>query len=115
MIAAENPALMGSVDPDETMNRKLDEVLATLTKKPALPPWLVPLCMYLIGHLVGSIWWAATMQSNVTYLQQDSLRSWQKIETHDLQLGKLDSIVRAAVKEAMHDANYVRVSKKGDD
>lgn len=71
-----------------------------------LPQWLF---IYLIAQLIGSIWWAATLQSDVRYLQQDNVKVWQKVETHDLQLGKLDEIVRRAVREAMDDAGYIRV------
>jgi hypothetical protein len=65
---------------------------------------IVTLVLYLIGQLVGSVWWAATLQSDVRYAQREDAKIWQKVETHDLQLGKLDTIVRNAVKEAMSDA-----------
>jgi len=115
MIASPQAPCLMSEDLDSTMIRRLDEVVAAVTKKPSVPPWLLPLVLYLVGQLVGSVWWAATMQSDVRYLQQENLKLWQKVETHDLQLGRLDETVRKAVKEAMNDSNYVRVGKKGEE
>lgn len=117
MIAAPTmPAEMREdADPLSLVARKLEEVKDAMTKKPAVPPWLVGLVIYLVGQLVGSVWWAATMQSDVRYLQQENLKLWQKVETHDLQLGQQKEQVRNAVKEAMADSSYVRVGKKGDD
>jgi hypothetical protein len=107
------PLRMGTNDDplDSTLHRRLDEIADAVTKKPSLPPWLLPLVLYLIGQLVGSIWWAATMQSDVRYLQQENLKLWQKVETHDLELAQLDKIVHAAVRDAMQDADYVRVER----
>lgn len=71
-----------------------------------LPQWLF---IYLIAQLIGSIWWAATLQSDVRYLQAENVKVWQKVETQELQLEQLDRTVRRAVREAMEDAGYVRV------
>lgn len=73
-----------------------------------LPQWLF---IYLIAQLIGSIWWAATLQSDVRYLQQDNAKAWQKIETHGLQLDHMDETVRKAVREAMEDSGYVRIDR----
>jgi len=74
-----------------------------------LPQWLFA---YLIAQLVGGIWWAATLQSDVRYLQQENLKAWQKIETHELQLQQLDRLVRTAVKEALQDSGYVKIPSR---
>lgn len=110
-----HPALMGAADDDldSTVIRKLDELI-TSSKRPTLPPWLLPLVIYLVGQLVGSVWWAATMQSDVRYLQNENLKLWQKVETHDIMLGKMDETIRRAVKDAMQDADYVRIQRKGE-
>jgi hypothetical protein len=60
-----------------------------------LPQWLF---LYLIAQLVGGVWWAATLQSDVRYLQQENAKLWQKVETHDLQLARMDAVVRAACR-----------------
>lgn len=104
----------GSGSLDDTVVRRLDDIAASLHKKPGLPPWVLPLAIYLVGQLVGGVWWAAMMQSDVRYLQQENAKLWQKVETHDLIMGRLDSTVRNAVKEAMQDADYVRIPKKGE-
>lgn len=104
----------GNLDDTSVMRRQVSEIAAAVSKKPAVPPWLLPLVIYLVGQLVGSVWWAATMQSDVRYLQSENMKLWQKVETHDLQLQRLDKIVRDAVKEAMSDANYVRIREKGE-
>lgn len=98
---------------DDTMIRRLDEISNAIHQKPQLPPWILPLTIYLVGQLVGGVWWAAMMQSDVRYLQRQNEQLWQKVEVHDLQLGKLDELVRRAVKEAMQDSDYVRIEKKG--
>jgi hypothetical protein len=77
-----------------------------------LPQWLF---VYLIAQLIGSIWWAATMQSDVRYHRQENLKLWQKVETHDLQLSRMDSMIRVAVKEAMADADYIRLRKNKEE
>lgn len=114
-----NPVLMArdaddSMDDTSVMRRQVAEIAANVSKKPSVPPWLLPLVIYLVGQLVGSVWWAATMQSDVRYLQTENIKLWQKVETHDLQIAQLDKIVRSAVKEAMSDANYVRIREKGE-
>lgn len=65
---------------------------------------IVTLSIYLVGQLVGGIWWAATLQSDVKYQQQDSMKLWQKVETHDLQLARMEVLIRTSVKEALADA-----------
>lgn len=68
--------------------------------------------LYLVAQLIGGIWWAATMQARQDYLTAENVKLWQKVETHDLQLAKMDSLIRAAVKEAMQDADYIRLKEK---
>lgn len=111
------PAMMagGGEDLDGATARQLNEIKEALNKKPSIPPWLIPLMMWMVLQLVGSIWWAATKDSDIRYLQNENLKLWQKVETHDLMLGRMEKMIRDAVKEEMADANYVRVGKKGDD
>lgn len=104
----------GQASLDDTVIRRLDAITESLNKKPSFPPWVLPLVMYLVGQLVGGVWWAAMMQSDVRYIQRENVKLWQKVETHDLQMGRLDTIVRNAVKEAMQDSDYVRIPKKGE-
>jgi hypothetical protein len=78
---------------------------------------IVAITLYLIGNLVTSIWWAATIQSNQQHQQvqitinqqqqqQEMIKLWQKVETHDLQLARMDTMIRQAVREALVDAGY---------
>lgn len=88
-----------------------DDALHVTGSRIQLPQWLL---VYLLGQLVGGVWWAATLQSDVRHLERDNTKLWQKVETHDLQLGLLDKTVRTAVKEAMQDTDYIRLKRKGE-
>ena len=117
------PAMMsGSEDLDATVVRRLEEISeAVKVKKPSVPPWLVPLVMYLIGHLVGSVWWAATMQSRLAYSEQRNVELWQLNESNRLKIdnlkSELDEKIRGKVRETMDDFGYLRVrpgSREGE-
>jgi len=112
-------AMAGNDDLDGTASfrRRRDDVEdVPRATKSNVPPWLLPLIIYLVGQLVGSIWWAATMQSDVKYLQAENLKLWQKIEALDLGREKLDSNlderIRGKVRETMDDWGYLRVSPR---
>jgi len=80
---------------------------------------IVGFVLYLVAQTAGGIWWAATMQAKVDYYQQDNIKLWQKVETHELQLGKMNDIIRQAVRESMQEseqeAEYIRLhNRKGD-
>jgi hypothetical protein len=59
--------------------------------------------LYLIAQLVGSIWWAATIQAKSSFLEAENAKLWQKIELHDLQLNRQESVIRAQVREFVGD------------
>ena len=59
--------------------------------------------LYLIAQLVGSIWWAATIQAKSSFLEAENAKLWQKIETHDLLLNRQESVIRAQVREFVGD------------
>ena len=75
-----------------------------------LPQWLV---LYLLGQLIGGIWWAATLQADVRYLQGENVKLWNKMEVLELRQGRVengfDEKVRQKVRETMDDAGYLRV------
>lgn len=85
--------------------------LAVTSGRVQVPQWLF---IFLLGQLIGGVWWAASLQSDVRYLQADNVKLWQKVETQELKLGQIDKIVREAVREALEDANYVHVKRKGE-
>lgn len=88
-----------------------------------LPQWLT---LYLIAQLITSIWWAATLQSDVRYLQMRNTELWQKLEAVQLIQGQydknlvkydsgLDERVRRSVRETMDDFGYLRVRPQGQE
>jgi hypothetical protein len=114
---APHPANMGGEDLESTVNRKLDE-LRDAVKKPAMPPWLVGLVVYLVGQLIGGIWWAATIQARQDFfiLQVNDLTN--RVAVVEMRLNKYDSDfnerVRSKVRETVDDLNLIRIRNKGE-
>lgn len=54
---------------------------------------VVTIVIYLVGQLIGGIWWAATLQSNLQHETADRAkeesRLWQAIETYRLENNQL--------------------------
>lgn len=103
-------------DLDSTVNRKLDE-LRDAVKKPAMPPWLVGLVVYLVGQLIGGIWWAATIQARQDFfiLQMNDLTS--RVSVLEMRVNKNDTDfnerVRNKVRETVDDLNLIRIRARG--
>lgn len=76
----------------------------------------LPVILYLIAQLIGSIWWAATMQNKVDNVKEviNELRQENKVLT--LQVNKLenglDERIRMKVRESFDDWGYVRDSNQ---
>ena len=86
-----------------------DDSAASVTgSKVQLPQWLF---MYLVAQLVAGVWWAASLQSDVRYLQAENAKLWQKVELVTLQQAdtekRMDERIRAKVRETMDDAGYL--------
>lgn len=80
---------------------------------------IVTVVIYLVGQLCAGIWWAATSQSSILYLQQRNGELWQLIETQRLRVDKLerdqDQVIRNTVRETMDDWGYVRVRPRKEE
>lgn len=80
---------------------------------------IVTVVIYLIGQLCAGIWWAATSQSSLLYLQQRNGELWQLIETQRLRIDKLEreqnDTIRQKVRETMDDWGYLRVRPRKED
>jgi PAS domain-containing protein len=54
---------------------------------------IVTIMIYLVGQLVGGVWWAATLQSNlqheITDRQKEESRLWDNIQTYRLEVQSL--------------------------
>lgn len=54
---------------------------------------IVTVVLYLVGQLVGGVWWAATLQSNLQHEIMDRAkeedRLWQSIQTYRLEIQQL--------------------------
>jgi len=64
---------------------------------------IVTIMIYLVGQLVGGVWWAATLQSNLQHEIADRTkeegRLWQTVETYRLQVEALRvEIARSGLK-----------------
>jgi len=115
-----SPAYMGSSeDLDATVVRRLDEIKEAVAKKPAMPPWLVGLVIYLVGQLIGGIWWAATIQARQEFfiLQVNELTS--RVGVLEMRLNKNDTDfnerVRTKVRETIDDLDLIRIRNRGDE
>lgn len=107
-------------DLDSTMMRRLDEIAAAVAKKPSgLPPWVLPLAMFLVTQLAAGLWWAATSTSDIRYLQTENAKLWQEIGVLKLKNEKLengfDEKVRIKVRETLDDWGYLRVRARKDE
>lgn len=112
------PAQMGGEDLDSTVIRKLDE-LKEAVRRPAMPPWLIGLVIFLVTQLIGGIWWAATIQARQDFfiLQVTDLSS--RVGVLEMRLNKADAEfnerVRGRVRETIDDLNLLRIRAKGED
>lgn len=119
MIAdAPAPAFMGGEDSESTVIRKLDE-LKDAVKRPAMPPWLIGLVIFLVTQLIGGIWWAATIQARQEFfiLQVNELTS--RVGVLEMRLNKNDTEfnerVRTRVRETIDDLDLIRIRNRGED
>lgn len=112
------PALMAGEDLDSTMIRRLDELKEAVAKKPALPPWLIPLVMWSIIQLVGSIWWAATIQAKQEFMLLKLNDVEGRTSVLEMRANKNDTDfgerVRAKVRETIDDMDLIRVRRKDE-
>lgn len=86
-------------DPDATgslRRRRYDDEGPPLQPYPKVQvPFgvVVSLMIYLVGQLIGGVWWAATLQSDVNHEIADRLkeeaRLWQSVETYRLEVHQL--------------------------
>jgi len=82
-----------------------------------------------VAQLIGGVWWAATMQSNVNNLTQENAKLWSalaaaeakangRLDTHELQINtvqnNLDERIRAKAREVLTDWGYIHVPRKGE-
>jgi hypothetical protein len=72
---------------------------------------VVTIVIYLLGQLIGSIWWAATQQSDLQHeivdRQKEEARLWQSIETYRLENNQLRV-------EVARNNTQIRNLKEGD-
>lgn len=66
---------------------------------------IVTITIYLVGQLVGGVWWAATLQSNLQHeivdRAKEEERLWQSIQTYRLEVQQLRvEIARASGPKA---------------
>ena len=120
MAVADAPLQMAGEDLDTTIARRLDEIAAAVTKKPSgLPPWVLPLAIFLVTQLAASLWWAATSTSDIRYLQAENAKLWQEIGVLKLKNEKIetgfDEKVRVKVRETLDDWGYLRVRPRKDE
>lgn len=119
-VATVNPpaAMARDEDLDSTMVRRLEELKEAVAKKPSLPPWLVPLIMWSILQLVGSIWWAATMQAKQDVCLSRIDKADGKIEVLEMRANNNDATfgekVRSKVRETIDDLDLIRVRRKDE-
>jgi hypothetical protein len=117
-MAVAEPALMAAEDLDSTMIRRLEEIKEAVAKKPPLPPWLIPLMMWSVLQLVGSIWWAATMQAKQDVCLGRIDKADGKIEVLEMRANNNDATfgerVRAKVRETIDDLDLIRVRRKDE-
>lgn len=118
-MAVAEPAMMAPAeDLEATLIRKLDDLKETISKKPALPPWLIPLVMWSIIQLVGSIWWAATMQAKLDFVILKLNDAEQRVNVLEMRANKNDTDfgerVRSKVRETIDDLDLIRVRRKDE-
>jgi hypothetical protein len=72
---------------------------------------VVTVVIYFIGQLIGSIWWAATLQSNLQHeiadRAKEESRLWQTVETYRLENNQLRV-------EVARNNTQIRNLKEGD-
>jgi hypothetical protein len=100
--------------------RRWDDLPAPAAPRVQVPLGVVvTLVIYLIGQLAGGIWWAATLQSDVRYLQGENMKLWQQNEVLKLKNEKIetgfDEKVRAKVREILDDWGYLRVRSRKEE
>lgn len=80
---------------------------------------VVGFVMYLVVSAAGGIWWAATMQAKLDNLAALYGQLWQKTETQEILINKLenglDERVRVKSREVLTDWGYIHVPRKGQD
>ena len=109
--------MMGGEDLDSTVIRKLDE-LREAVKRPAMPPWVMGLVIFLVTQLIGGIWWAATIQARQDFfiLQVNDITN--RVAVLEMRLNKNDTDfnerVRGKVRETIDDLNLIRIRAKGE-
>jgi hypothetical protein len=117
-MAVAEPALMAGEDLDSTMIRRLEELKEAVAKKPALPPWLIPLIMWSVIQLVGSIWWAATMQAKLDFMILKLNDVEGRLSVLEMRANKNDTDfgerVRSKVRETIDDLDLIRVRRKDE-
>lgn len=118
MAVADTPLMMAGEDLDSTVIRKLDELREAMSKKPSLPPWLIPLLMWSIIQLVGSIWWAATISAKLDALLAAETETKQRVSVLEMRVNNSDATfgekVRSKVRETIDDLDLIRVHRKDD-
>lgn len=79
---------------------------------------IVGLLMYLLVSAAGGIWWAATMQTKQENQAQTISQLWQKVETQEILINKLenglDERVRNKAREVLTDWGYIHVPRRED-
>lgn len=117
LAAPATPLHMGNEDLDTTVIRKLDE-LKEVVKRPAVPPWLIGLVIYLVTQLIGSIWWAATIQARQDFFILQVSELTERVGLLEMRLNKNDTEfnekVRGNVRETIDDLNLLRIRSKGE-
>lgn len=112
------PAQMGGEDLDSTVIRKLDE-LREAVKRPAMPPWLIGLVIFLVTQLIGGIWWAATIQARQDFFILQVTELTERVGVLEMRLNKADADfnerVRGRVRETIDDLDLIRIRSKGED
>lgn len=77
---------------------------------------VVGFVMYLIVQAAGGIWWAATMQAKLDNLTAVNGQLWQKTETQEILINKmengLDERVRNKAREVLADWGYIHIQRK---
>ena len=81
------------LDDTRSFRRRYDDY-PTPTPKVQVPfGVVVTIMIYLIGQLVGGVWWAATLQSNlqheITDRGREEQRLWESIQTYRLEVQAL--------------------------
>jgi hypothetical protein len=114
-----SPTMMGgNEDLDTTVMRRLDEIKEAV-KRPAMPPWLIGLVIFLVTQLIGGIWWAATIQARQEFFILQVTELTSRVGVLEMRINKNDTDfnerVRTRVRETIDDLDLIRIRNRGEE